>query len=704
MADKIYRLTFQKDDGIEESVEFTAPQGEKGDTGATGAAGKDGVSATHSWSGTTLTITSASGTSSANLKGEKGDKGDKGDQGIQGNPGADGAKGDKGDKGDTGESGTSITVKSVSESTADGGNNVVTFSDGKTVTIKNGSKGSTGATGATGSQGPKGDTGATGSTGPTGPKGDPGDSKIAYATCDTAAATAAKVVTVSGNSNWTLGVGSVVMVLFSASNSASNVTLNVNGTGAYPIWYNNAEYTSTGTAYTGYANRVINYMFNGTHWVWIGASYDSNTTYKNVSLGHGYATCSTAEATTAKVGTLASYALTLGGIVAVQFTYAVPANATLNINSKGAKNMFYRGGKITAGVIKAGDVATFIYDGTQYQLLSIDRWQSDITSLQTSVDQTAASVTQLASDKADKTGLSLGVHSDGLVYLFVNGTPQGNGLEITAETVEGDVFGYVEDDNTIVLNGNLADGTYSIKYEMENGTTVNIGNLVLDSTVYYTVTNTLTNCTNSNSATKVAQGSAYSATITAKSGYELKSVTATMGGSAVSVSNGKINIASVTGNIVITAVAEEVKAAEPVTVNLTLRDGIRLGSDGGDRTQAGYCATQQIDLTNIPKPCSIHLTKARWCGNSTTTMIRVHAKKADGAKIINDTTRTDVGGSYFAVVDNNGIGSDVTVTVNSNDVGYICFSALWSDEKYSDSADSFSAANTKATLTYTPAS
>lgn len=54
--------------------------------------------------------------------------------------------------------GTSVTVKSVSESGADGGNNVVTFSDGKTVTIKNGGKGSTGATGATGATGPAGYT------------------------------------------------------------------------------------------------------------------------------------------------------------------------------------------------------------------------------------------------------------------------------------------------------------------------------------------------------------------------------------------------------------------------------------------------------------------------------------------------------------------------------------------------------------------
>lgn len=206
-------------------------------------------------------------------------------------------------------------------------------------------------------------------------------SNVAYGTCETDAATAEKVVTISNNENWTLGVGSVVMVYFTTSNSASSVKLNVNGTGAYPIWYNNAEYTSTGTQYCGYAKRVINYMFNGTHWVWVGSSYDANSTYKNVTLGQGYATCSTAEATTAKVGTLSGYTLTLGGIVAVKFTYGVPASATLNINSKGAKKIFYRGSDITSGIIKAGDVATFIYDGTQYQLLSIDRWQNDITQL-----------------------------------------------------------------------------------------------------------------------------------------------------------------------------------------------------------------------------------------------------------------------------------------------------------------------------------
>ena len=76
--------------------------------------------------------------------------------------GESGEQGPKGDTGDAGKDGTSVTVSNVSESTADGGSNVITFSDGKTITIKNGSKGSTGSAGE---QGPKGDTGDAGSNG-----------------------------------------------------------------------------------------------------------------------------------------------------------------------------------------------------------------------------------------------------------------------------------------------------------------------------------------------------------------------------------------------------------------------------------------------------------------------------------------------------------------------------------------------------------
>lgn len=41
------------------------------------------------------------------------------------------------------------------------------------------------------------------------------------------------------------------------------------------------------------------------------------------------------------------------------------------------------------------------------------------------------------------------------------------------------VFGYVDENNNIIVSGNLADGTYTVKYEQEDGSTVDIGQLVL---------------------------------------------------------------------------------------------------------------------------------------------------------------------------------------------------------------------------------
>ena len=217
---------------------------------------------------------------------------------------------------------------------------------------------------------------------------------IAYGTCSTAAATAAKTVTITGNTQWVLKAGSLISVYFSATNTAENPTLNVNGTGAKNIYYGASQITSSSLGYGGTADRMMNFIYDGTQYRFIGWGYDSNTTYTNVKLGQGYATCTTAAATAAKVGTLSSYTLATGGIVAVKFTYDVPANATLNINSKGAKNIYYRGAKITNGIIKAGDVATFIYS-SQYHLISIDRWQNDISTLNEEIDSNANSIADI---------------------------------------------------------------------------------------------------------------------------------------------------------------------------------------------------------------------------------------------------------------------------------------------------------------------
>lgn len=78
----------------------------------------------------------------------------------------------------------------------------------------------------------------------------------------------------------------------------------------------------------------------------------------------------------------------------------------------------------------------------------------------------------------------------------------------------------------------------------------------------YTVTNTLTKVNNSNTRISVNSNEAYLGALTAATGYTIDTVTVTMGGDDVTATaydsdNGVIYIATVTGDIVITATATE---------------------------------------------------------------------------------------------------------------------------------------------------
>lgn len=74
------------------------------------------------------------------------------------------------------------------------------------------------------------------------------------------------------------------------------------------------------------------------------------------------------------------------------------------------------------------------------------------------------------------------------------------------------------------------------------------------------ITNVMSHVSNSNSNSNVGIGDAYTATLTAETGYTLGNVSVIMNGTNVTgsaYSNGAINISNVTGNIVIVATATE---------------------------------------------------------------------------------------------------------------------------------------------------
>ena len=137
----------------------------------------------------------------------------------------------------------------------------VTSASGTSSADLRGPKGADGANGKDGAAGAKGETGATGATGP---KGDPG---LFYGTCSTAANTAAKEVVCSG---FTLRTGAVVAVKFTNANGAANPTLNVNGSGAKPIYYAAGKVGRVGIWETG---EIVEFIYDGTNWYMVNPSF-----------------------------------------------------------------------------------------------------------------------------------------------------------------------------------------------------------------------------------------------------------------------------------------------------------------------------------------------------------------------------------------------------------------------------------------------
>ena len=90
--------------------------------------------------------------------------------------------------------------------------------------------------------------------------------------------------------------------------------------------------------------------------------------------------------------------------------------------------------------------------------------------------------------------------------------------------------------------------------------------------VTYTITNTLTNVTNSNAASSVEENASYTATLSAADGYEISTVKVTMGGTDVTstvYADGVVNISAVTGDVGITATATAVSTESDVDLSET---------------------------------------------------------------------------------------------------------------------------------------
>nr|WP_278548404.1 hypothetical protein [Catenibacterium mitsuokai] len=86
---------------------------------------------------------------------------------------------------------------------------------------------------------------------------------VSYGSSSTAAGTAAKVATIA---NYKLVTGALVLIEFTATNTAANPTLNISSTGAKAIYYNGAAVTASYLK----AQHIYMMRYNGTQYDIVG--------------------------------------------------------------------------------------------------------------------------------------------------------------------------------------------------------------------------------------------------------------------------------------------------------------------------------------------------------------------------------------------------------------------------------------------------
>lgn len=190
-----------------------------------------------------------------------------------------------------------------------------------------------------------------------------------YGTCDTAAATAAKIVKLTEaitDTAW-LVTGMLLCVKFTNANGVANPTLTIqNSSGTQLIAAKNimrygTTRPSTNAASSWTAGAVVPFVYDGTNWVET-SSWDNNSN----TIPSIY--CDTAAATAAKVGQLSGGAL-VKGYYTINITAAnTSATAlTLNINGKGAKAIYINGAASSTSnyTLPAGFYIIY-YDGTNF--------------------------------------------------------------------------------------------------------------------------------------------------------------------------------------------------------------------------------------------------------------------------------------------------------------------------------------------------
>ena len=289
----------------------------------------------------------------------------------------------------------------------------------------------------------------------------------------------------------------------------------------------NRVYVYTGTE-TGYTAGNW-YYFDGTTW-----------TSGGVYNGEGINTD-----TTLSVSGMAADAKKVGDVVGdlTELETSVKTDLVSAINEAAQS-----GGGIT---IEQWDMIISLFRGALYDTSVLPDPESVIDDLEDSIDKIPATNMSLSTN-------TLSFTTGTAQTVTVTLSPFNTTDSITAVSGNSSVA-TVAVNNRVVTVTPVANGSTTITISTSSGLTATVSVSVALPQLF-TVTNTLTGCTTSNNAESIYENESYSATLTADTDYTISSVTIMMDSTDVTSSvwnsgTGAISIASVTGNISITAVA-----------------------------------------------------------------------------------------------------------------------------------------------------
>ena len=181
------------------------------------------------------------------------------------------------------------------------------------------------------------------------------NTNVAYGTCSTAASTAQKDIVITSQGNWSLQIGSIIVVKFTYTNTAQNPVFKVGNAAAKSVWYNTALISTSNLSYAGYANRPSMYMYDGTQFVWLGWTVDSNsdtkvtqsaaiTTAGEYPVLLGYGTATTAVTNTVNKAAAFTYNPNTKILTAETFKGKLTGNADTATKLKTARTIALSGG------------------------------------------------------------------------------------------------------------------------------------------------------------------------------------------------------------------------------------------------------------------------------------------------------------------------------------------------------------------------